>query len=156
MNADTKDVLTDKVKAQMETLLTEYLAERKASGVSINEFMKKKLSELRDDGEKCANAMLETLNGIDANYEDLSSKLEDGVSRSEWLGEKIKTIATEEGAADKPEVVGEVLAKATDVLNGNKEGTTTPLPFENDDVPEITQKLEEAIVNRVRANLTAE
>ena len=156
MNPDTKDVLTDKVKAQMETLLKEYLTERKVSGLGMDEFMKKKLSELRDDGEKCTGAMLEILNGIDTNYKDLSEKLENGMSRSAWLGDRIKTIANEGGAGGKPEVVGEALAMATDVLNGNKEGTTEPLPFENGDVSEITQGLEKAIARRVHSNLTAE
>ena len=132
-------------ESELSERLKNLVVEFKASGMDIDSFLKQKLSAAKTDGAESADAIIQTLAGIDANYADLQQAKGNGFNRRDWLGEKINEAAKEAGADDKPELVGEVLASVINAMNGNGPEKATPVPFEGIDAVETIDALDAAL-----------
>ena len=125
--------------------LGELYAEYKASGQSIDDFMKAKLELVRGGGEAAAEEAIRTFAAIDANFADLQKSKADGENRQEWLRRRLHETLKEVGAEGEREKVGAVLASVVDVLKGEKAGTTPVVPFEDIDATDTVARLDEAL-----------
>ena len=97
-NRKEKTKKSEESRQTPEELFAALAAEFLASGLEIDEFIKKKLcEEYPDDDEKCAETLTDTFAEIDSNHESLRKAKEDGYTRKGWLdlrlGEIVKTVA---------------------------------------------------------------
>ena len=141
MSTEQNKVCVDKIKDQIGALVSEL----RESSLEIDAFMKKKLSESREGGEKCAEEALRVLTEIDANYNDLIEAKAKNVDRHDWLLERIERMIHDEGADNKRELMGEVFAHINDVLKGNRPHTTEVKPFSGLDAGEIIEAIEDEL-----------
>ena len=132
------------------------IAECKASGLTIDEFLKKKLSDARTDGAQYANDMLRTFAQIDANYASLAQAKARGQNRQEWLREKIEETIIATGTDRKRDIVGNVLSQSIDTINGDLRGTTPAVPFDGMDAVETVAAIDAAVANGALAALSVE
>ena len=132
------------------------IAECKASGLTIDDFLKKKLGEARADGTQYASNMLHTFAQIDANYASLTQAKARGQNRQEWLREKIEETIVDAGADRKRDMVGNVLSQSIDAINGDVLGTTSAVPFDGMDAVETVAAIDAAVANGALSALSAE
>ena len=83
---------------ELEDRIKNLMAEFKASGISIDDFVRQKLSTAPQYEGKDAETLIQTLADIDANYADLQQAKEDGLNREEWLRKKINQAAADASA----------------------------------------------------------
>lgn len=132
-------------ESELSERLKSLTAEFKASGMDIDSFLRQKLCAVKSDGAQSAEAIIQTLAEIDANYADLQQAKENGLNRRDWLGKKISEAAKEAGADDKPELVGEALAAVINAMNGKDAESAMPVPFEGVDAVETVDALDAAL-----------
>ena len=135
--------------------LGELHAEYKASGQSIDEFLKTKLAASRENGEAVAETLVRTFADIDANYADLQAAKAAGENRQEWLRLKLDETIREVGADAEREKVGTLLAGAVDSLTGATPGTTPPVAFNGIDAADTVASLDEALARNAFSSLAA-
>lgn len=143
--SDTKKVrsTTASVVAQIPALMAEF----KASGLAIDDFMRRKLKESRPDGEQCAERMLRTFSEIDANYADIQQARARGVNRQDWLRDKIEESIANAHADKKRDMVGDVLGRSLDAMKGGNTNQPKTVPFEGMDAVEMVGAIEESLVD---------
>ena len=124
--------------------INELVLEYKASGLLIDEFLKKKLAASRKSGKKCAEAAIDRLAAIDKNFAKLQEAKAEGKNRQEWIREKLDVVIEAAGADKKRDVVGEALSIAVDVVSGNPPKTKQPVSFDGFDAVDIVASLDEA------------
>ena len=134
-----------------ESKLSETLAllakEFKASGKSIDDFMKERLAKARKDGKACAETVIKTFAAIDANYADLQKAKKNGHNREEWLSDKIYAVVKDIGGEKKPDLIGQALTMATDAISHDPAGTTSPKPYSDIASDMLIQDLNKAFRN---------
>ncbi len=138
--------MSEETKKTPEELFATLASEFLASGLEIDEYIKKKLCErYPDDGEKCAETLTATFAEIDSNHESLRKAKEDGCTRKEWLdlklGEIVKTVAGD-NQRNREYVEKEVMAKIYKTLTGHDPGT---LPLDDDHRGRTAALIEDAI-----------
>lgn len=141
---------------QFENRFASLLSECRASGLSVDDFVTKKLSETRKDGIKCAESILHTLAEIDTAYDGLLRAKENGQNRQEWLRDRLESAISDADADRKREEVGQILARTADALKGERQGTTSPQPFEGIDAVDMVSEIEDALVKNAIAPVAKE
>ena len=119
--------------------------EFKASGKSIDDFLKARLAKARKDGKACAETVIKTFAAIDANYADLQKAKKNGQNREEWLRDKIDDVVKDIGGDKKPEAIGQALTMATDAISHDSAGTTPPKPYSEFERTMLIQDLNKAL-----------
>ena len=149
--SDTKKVrsTTASVVARISALMAEF----KASGLAIDDFMRRKLKESRPDGEQCAERMLKTFTEIDANYADVQQARAKGVNRQDWLRDKIEESISDANADKKRDMVGRVLGRSLVALKGENGSEDEETPFEGIDAVEMVETIEEGLTGNAIASI---
>ena len=142
-------VTTASVVAQISALMAEF----KASGLAIDDFMRRKLKESRPDGEQCAERMLKTFTEIDANYADVQQARAKGVNRQDWLRDKIEESISDANADKKRDMVGRVLGRSLAALKGENGSEDEVAPFEGIDAVEMVETIEEGLTGNAIASI---
>lgn len=142
-------VTTASVVAQISALMAEF----KASGLAIDDFMRRKLKESRPDGEQCAERMLKTFTEIDANYADIQQARAKGVNRQDWLRDKIEESISDANADKKRDMVGRVLGRSLAALKGENGSEDEVTPFEGIDAVEMVETIEEGLTGNAIASI---
>ena len=149
--SDTKKVrsTTASVVAQISALMAEF----KASGLAIDDFIRRKLKESRPDGEHCAERMLKTFTEIDANYADVQQARAKGVNRQDWLRDKIEESISDANADKKRDMVGRVLGRSLAALKGENGSEDEVTPFEGIDAVVMVKTIEEGLTGNAIASI---
>ena len=142
-DAKTLSTYTSSVVAKISVLTDEF----KASGLAIDDFLRRKLKESRPDGEQCAERMLKTFTEIDANYADIQQARAKGVNRQDWLRDKIEESISDANADKKRDMVGRVLGRSLAAVNGGNTNQLRTVPFEGIDAVEMVGTIEESLVD---------
>ena len=137
---------------ELETRVRNLMAEFKSSGVSIDDFVRRKLSAAPQYEAKDAELLIQILADIDSNYVDLQQAKENGYNREEWLRKKINQAAAD--ASAKPEVVGAVVSSVTAALNCEPGAQTEAVPFEGSEAVEMVGALDDALVKATCGRLS--
>ena len=137
---------------ELEDRIKNLMAEFKASGISIDDFVRQKLSTAPQYEGKDAETLIQTLADIDANYADLQQAKEDGLNREDWLRKKINQAAAD--ASAKPEVVGAVVSSVTAALNCEPGAQTEAVPFEGSEAVEMVGALDDALAKATCGRLS--
>lgn len=144
------------IQLQIKRHIAGLMSECRASGLDIDDFLVKKLSETRKDGAQCAETVLHTLAEIDTAYDNLLHAKAKGQNRQEWLRDQLESAIKETNADSKREEVGQVLAFTVDALKGEKKGTTSPQPFEGIDAVDMVSEVEDALAKSAIAPVAKE
>lgn len=132
------------------------MSECRASGLGVDDFIAKKLSESEKDGVKYAEAISHTLAEIDTAYDSLLNAKQNGQNRQEWLRDRLESAISDTHADHQREEIGQILARTADMLRGEKPGTSSPLPFEGIDAVDMVSELEDALVKSAIAPVAKE
>jgi len=151
--SDTKSLRN--ATASVVTQIPALMAEFKASGLAIDDFIKRKLKETRPDGEQRAERMLNTFSEIDANYADIQQARSRGVNRQDWLRDKIEGAISDANADKKRDVVGSVLGLSLAAVKGEKHSENGAQPFEGIDAIEMVEAIEEGLAGNAIASIGA-
>lgn len=134
------------------TLASDFLA----SGLGIDEYLKKKLSESHDlvdesdkpaNGAEWADRLIKTFAEIDINHESIRKAKEEGVSRPVWLGEKLKEIIQAEASGANRKIAEEMMARIWKHLAGHdqKDKIVATLPLDDDHLGDTAKLIDDAI-----------
>ena len=148
-DAKTLSTYTSSVVAKISVLTDEF----KASGLAIDDFLRRKLKESRPDGEQCAERMLKTFTEIDANYVDIQQARAKGVNRQDWLRDKIEESISDANADKKRDMVGRVLGRSLAALKGENGSEDEVTPFEGIDAVEMVETIEEGLTGNAIASI---
>ena len=148
-DAKTLRTCTSDMIAQISALTAEF----KASGLAIDDFMKRKLKESRPDGEHCAERMLKTFTEIDVNYADAQQARAKGINRQDWLRDKIEKSISDADADKKRDMVGRVLGRSLAALKDENGGEDEVTPFEGIDAVEMVEAIEEGLAGNAIASM---
>ena len=148
-DAKTLSTYTSSVVAKISVLTDEF----KASGLAIDDFLRRKLKESRPDGEQCAERMLKTFTEIDGNYVDIQQARAKGVNRQDWLRDKIEESISDANADKKRDMVGRVLGRSLAALKGENGSEDEVTPFEGIDAVEMVETIEEGLTGNAIASI---
>lgn len=148
--SDANDLRT--VTANMVVQISALTAEFKASGLSIDEFLKKKLEQSRPDGKKYAERMLNAFTEIDANYSEIQQARANGINRQEWIRDNIEESISRANADKKRDMVGEVLDRSLAAVKGGNTNQSGAVPFEGIDAVEMVESIEESLADNAIAS----
>ena len=148
-DAKTLSTYTSSVVAKISVLTDEF----KASGLAIDDFLRRKLKESRPDGEQCAERMFKTFTEIDANYADIQQARAKGVNRQDWLRDKIEESISDANADKKRDMVGRVLGRSLAALKGENGSEDEVTPFEGIDAVEMVETIEEGLTGNAIASI---
>ena len=148
-DAKTLSTYTSSVVAKISVLTDEF----KASGLAIDDFLRRKLKESRPDGERCAERMLKTFTEIDANYADVQQARAKGINRQDWLRDKIEKSISDANADKKRDMVGRVLGRSLAALKGENGSEDEVTPFEGIDAVEMVETIEEGLTGNAIASI---
>ena len=148
--SDASDLRT--VTTNMVVQISALMAEFKASGLPIDDFLKQKLKQSRPDGDQYAERMLKTFSEIDANYSEIQNARANGINRQEWIRDNIEKSISGANADKKRDVVGEVLGRSLAVVKGENTNQAGAVPFEGIDAVEAVESIEQALANSAIAS----
>lgn len=127
---------------ELDNKISELMNEFKDSGLGINDFLAKKLSEARDDGQKCADEIVQTLSDIDTNYQNLQEAKKNG-NREEWLRRRIDCVVqSNQSLNEDRHPIGEVLVQAAEALGAENPGS---MSYDGIEASEIIRTLNEGL-----------
>ena len=147
---------TTKPEELFETLVSEFLA----SGQEIDEYVKSKLAAKQDlfddegspaDGAEWAERLITTFAEIDSNHESLLAARKDGLTRAEWLDEKLGDIVQTVASGDKKrKTAEEIMARIFKTLIGVKQedAKCQSLHLDDNNRSETANLIETAIVKK--------
>ena len=127
--------------SSIQSLMGEFLS----SKMSIDDFLRTKLSAKRKGGDDRARRLIEAFSEIDENYVSLQSARSKGVNRQEWMRERLDAAIVDTSSGRGNDVAGIVFAKSIDALNSSPAGTTQERCFDGLDAIDTTADLERAL-----------
>ncbi len=148
--SDANDLRT--VTTNMVVQISALMAEFKASGLSIDEFLKKKLEQSRPGGKKYAERMLKAFSEIDANYSEIQQARAKGANRQEWIRDNIEKSISLTNADKKRDLVGEVLDRSLAAVKGGSTNQSGTVPFEGIDAVEMVESIEDVLAGSAIAS----
>ena len=129
-----------------EEIQNDLLKEFEESGLDLDSFMKKKLSEA---GKVNAAEIVEEMNTtaamIDQNYADLKEHKANGGSRQSWLQRKLGVVF----AKMTPSQAGQVIGHLTKALSGDSDDVPEDAVYNDINAESQIEKLDKAIIQSV-------
>ncbi|MBR1965827.1 MAG: hypothetical protein IKA22_04380 [Lentisphaeria bacterium] len=132
-----------------KTISDDLLKEFEESGLDLDSFMKKKLS---DAGKVNAVEIVEEMNTtaamIDQNYADLKEHKANGGNRQSWLQRKLGVVFSKMS----PSQAGQVIGHLTQALSGDSEDVPEDAVYNDINAESKIEKLDKAIIQSVCRN----
>ena len=129
-----------------EEIQNDLLKEFEESGLDLDSFMKKKLSEA---GKANATEIVEEMNAtaamIDQNYADLNEHKANGGTRQGWLQRKMGAVF----AKMTPSQAGQVIGHLTKALSGSYDDVPEDAVYNEINAESKIEKLDKAIIQSV-------